>query len=131
MALRAQAAMKAEAATIVATARRDQEERIKAQEAAKNVKTSEELQALINSRLKSSMASRPPVVPAQQTPSPASSMNPATAGTPASVKAEAAVVVAAAQRERDELKAAQKAAKNANPEELQAIIASRLGNRSS
>ena len=57
-----QAAIKAEAATIVAAARKDLEERTKAQEAAKNAKTPDELQALINSRLKSSMAGRASVL---------------------------------------------------------------------
>lgn len=119
-----QAAIKAEAATIVAAARKDLEERTKAQEAAKNAKTPDELQALINSRLKSSMAGRASVL-AQSPPTP----NGKPVASSASVKAEAAAVVATAQRERNERIAAQKAVKTASPEEIQAMINARLSGR--
>ena len=105
----------------MAAARKELEERTKAQEAAKNAKTPEELQALINSRVKSSMAGRASVV----APAPAPLMG----GTSPSVKAEAAAVVATAQRERNERKAAQKAVKTASPEEIQAMINARLNAR--
>mmetsp|Transcript_9185 Transcript_9185/g.28160 ORF Transcript_9185/g.28160 Transcript_9185/m.28160 type:complete len:125 (+) Transcript_9185:102-476(+) len=121
-----EAAIKAEAASIVAAARRDLEERTKAQEAAKNAKTPEELQALINSRLKSSMAGRSSVVSNSPPPGqPAGVM----VGTSPSIKAEAAAVVATAQRERNERIAAQKAVKKATPEEIQAMINARLNAR--
>lgn len=113
-----EAAIKAEAASIVAAARKDQEERAKAQEAAKNAKTPDELQALINSRVKSSMAGRSSVM-----------QQPAATANSASIKAEAAAVVATAQRERNERIAAQKAVKTASPEEIQAMINARLSNR--
>uniref|UniRef100_A0A7S3JSC6 Uncharacterized protein n=1 Tax=Aureoumbra lagunensis TaxID=44058 RepID=A0A7S3JSC6_9STRA len=113
-----EAAIKAEAASIVAAARKDLEERTKAQEAAKNAKTPEELQALINARLKSSMAGRAPA------PSPVPSRE-----SSAKDKAEAAAVVATAQRERNERIAAQKAVKNASPEEIQQMINARLSSR--
>jgi len=129
-----QAAIKSEAAAIVAAARKDLEERTKAQEAAKNAKTPEELQALINSRLKSSMAGRASVVagagppPGSGEPGVSSSGHQpgGVPGTSPSIKAEAAGIVATAQRERNERIAAQKAVKNATPEEIQAIINSRL-----
>lgn len=126
-----QVAIKAEAALIVAAARKDQEERVKAQEAAKNAKTPEELQDLINSRLKSSMAGRSSVV--SQPPQALSQASPAATpivGNAASVKAEAAAVVATAQRERSERIAAQKAVKTASNEEIQALIQARLSSRS-
>jgi|TARA_B100000482_G_scaffold119262_1_gene86176 hypothetical protein len=109
----------------VAAARKDLEERTKAQEAAKNAKTPDELQALINSRLKSSMAGRASVLtqPASNS-APSKSMV-----TSPSVKAEAAAVVATAQRERNERIAAQKAVKTASPEEIQAMINARLSSR--
>ncbi|KAJ8599695.1 hypothetical protein CTAYLR_004760 [Chrysophaeum taylorii] len=123
------AAVKAEAASIVAAARKDQEERAKAQEAAKNAKTPEELQALINSRLKSSMAGRSSVLSQPAVPPPSGpGASPMAGGTSASIKAEAAAVVATAQRERNERIAAQKAVKTASPEELQAMINARLSN---
>jgi len=121
-----EAAIKAEAASIVAAARRDLEERTKAQEAARNAKSPAELQELINSRVKSSMAGRASVV--SQPPQPHS--QPGIMGTTSpSIKAEAAAVVATAQRERDERIAAQKAVKKASPEEIQAMINARLNNR--
>ena len=109
----------------MAAARKDLEERTKAQEAAKNAKTPDELQALINSRLKSSMAGRASVL-AQPSPTPDVG-NPVAVS--ASVKAEAAAVVATAQRERNERIAAQKAVKTASPEEIQAMINARLSGR--
>lgn len=109
----------------MAAARKDLEERTKAQEAAKNAKSPDELQALINSRLKSSMAGRASVLtqPAHApTPGKSIAISP-------SVKAEAAAVVASAQRERNERIAAQKAVKTASPEEIQAMINARLSAR--
>lgn len=127
-----QVAIKAEAAMIVAAARKDQEERMKAQEAAKNAKTPEELQDLINSRLKSSMAGRSSVLsqPPQAMSQASPSATPIVGANAASIKAEAAAVVATAQRERSERIAAQKAVKTASNEEIQALIQARLSSRS-
>ncbi|KAJ1451289.1 hypothetical protein M885DRAFT_530204 [Pelagophyceae sp. CCMP2097] len=127
-----EAAIKAEAAQVVAAARKELEERTKAQAACKQAKTPEELQALINSRLKSSMAGRvsaltPPLV-ATEAEAPEEPWQPGKSVS-ASDKAEAAKVVATANRERDERIAAQKAVKTATPEEIQAMINARLSAR--
>ncbi|KAJ8602435.1 hypothetical protein CTAYLR_001248 [Chrysophaeum taylorii] len=143
-----EAAIKAEAQAIVARALKDLDERRRGQRAAKEVgltggvagrmsqaTSREDIQALIDQRLKQSMQGRAvlfsinPVTSSSQPLQPStwtSRAEPQHREARADEKAEAAAIVAAAQKSLEDRRQAQKQAKTASPEELQAMINSRL-----
>eukprot|EP00629_Pelagomonadales_sp_RCC1024_P012448 CAMPEP_0119271102 /NCGR_PEP_ID=MMETSP1329-20130426/7830_1 /TAXON_ID=114041 /ORGANISM="Genus nov. species nov., Strain RCC1024" /LENGTH=202 /DNA_ID=CAMNT_0007271143 /DNA_START=59 /DNA_END=665 /DNA_ORIENTATION=- len=119
-----EAAVRAEAAAIVAQAKKDIQLREEGRKEMAKTDKKDDIQALINKRLAQSFADRPKP---SEAPAPAPAAAPAPAQpTAADTKAEAAEIVANAKKEYKARLEDREKAKTATPEDLQAMINAKL-----
>ena len=124
-----EAAVKAEAAAIVAQAKRDIKLREESRADMKKATAPDDIQAIINKRLSQSFADRPKEPPKKvAAAAPAAPKAPVVpAQDPEALKKEAAAIVEAANRDYKQRLADRETAKIATTEDLQAMINAKMG----